>query len=351
MQKILIGGDRTQEPRLKSWLAAWGLPAGRLPDALHPAQVPVAHACAVIYACGSLQPLLPRPIGTTQAMSPRTAPLILIGSSVSPDLRAQAWLRIADPGPRGAALAAALKPCFESMGGSGPGTGFHDLVNHEMRTPLTAAGTALQTLAMQLARAGGPTLELVDVALRNVRRLERTVDWACDYMTDGIEDPSATAETAEVALVDLLEDLDDLCECETVTWSTAAGNWQAVVSLDRESWRRLLRQTLRAVDFLNSRRPVHIELSLLAPRSSPDAQPAGLLVAVNLPCGDGPHQDAASRLADEEADQLRRLLAFTVNPGLARRMELRFDIMRLAERLRLRLMVPLSLAESNCATC
>ncbi len=339
MQQILIGGDRSQDMRLRSWLAAWGLTTGRLPDDVHPAQVPLERARAVIYACGARQRVVPAPTAVAQAM----APLLLIGATAPPDLRAAAWLRIADPGPTGENLAAALKPCLAVAGGSADGTGFQDLVNHEMRTPLTAAGTALQTLAMQIERAGGPHLELVDIALRNIRRLERTVDWACDYLAAGAgESPHASAP-CETALLDILEDLDDLASGQTLTWSTTAGDWDAVVCLDRESWRRLLRQTLRAIEYQVPHQPIHLELSLLAPAAA--GSPSGLLMVVNLPCAPGSDQ-RQERRADDEVEQLRRLLAFTVNPALANRLELRFDIMRLSDRLRLRLMLPLVAAES-----
>lgn len=341
MQQILIGGDRSQEQRLRSWLAAWGLTAGRLPDDVHPAQVAAERAAAVIFACGAEDPRLPR-----RTPSPlTTAPLLLIGNAPPPDLRAAAWLRIADPGPTGANLAAALKPCLEAAASVAAGTGFQDLVNHELRTPLTAAGTALQTLAMQLERAGGHTLELVDIALRNIRRLERTVDWACDYLTEGASETAAAPVSTDVSLLDLLADLDDLVDRRSATWSSAAGDWQARVCLDRESWRRLLRQMLGAISYQAPQQPVHLDLSLQKPEAA--AAPSGLLVVVNLPCPAAPTSESRASTVDE-AEQLRRLLGFTINPTLAQRLELRFDIMRLSDRLRLRLLLPLVAADSLC---
>lgn len=351
MQEILIGGDRALEARLLSWMAAWGLAAGRLPDGMHPARVPADRASAVVYACDSRAAALTPEAALAGPMAQATAPLLLLGGNAPPDLLACAWLRVADPGPQGATLAAALKPCLEAVAGSCAGTGFQDLVNHEMRTPLTAAGTALQTLAMQMVRVGGPALDLVDVALRNIRRLERTVDWACDFMVEGAGEAPIAPQTSDIALVDLLEDLDDLARVEPLTWSTEAGDWHGAASVDRESWRRLLRQMLRAIRFLPARQPVHCELSLLPSGSESDPSPSGLLVVINLPYQEAFEQEGAvSCDPDAQAEQLRRLLAFTVNPALARRLDLRFDVMRLAERLRLRLMLPLAGAR-ECLLC
>jgi signal transduction histidine kinase len=225
------------------------------------------------------------------------------------------------------------------------GSGFQDLVNHELRTPLTAAGTALQTLARQLASAGGPSLELVDIALRNIRRLERTVDWACDYLSEGVTAAASPEPPAPVALLGMVEDLDELAAGQPVTWSTGAGDWEAAVHIDREAWRRLLRQMLRAVACLAPRQAAHLELSLVVPPAGD--LPDSLLVVVNL---DHPSAEVAGRdpRAVDAAEQLRRLLAFTVNPALARRLALRYDVMQLADRLRLRLLLPLDAVETCC---
>ncbi len=125
---------------------------------------------------------------------------------------------------------------------------FRDFLNHELRTPLTAAGTALQTLALQLERAGGPSLDLVDIALRNVRRLEQTVEWACDYVL--VDSSAVGCDSRGQPLTDLLEDIDDLEPQVELTWSTGMGDWQTRVDRCRATrWRRLLRQMLRAVGY------------------------------------------------------------------------------------------------------
>jgi signal transduction histidine kinase len=342
MLDILIGGDANQIPRVTTWLATWGLRARQLRADQHPAQVAADRASAVIFASGQQAAILPARVPATAAM----APLLLIGPTASPELREAAWIRIADPGPEGTALAAALRPLLESvLIRSADGTAFSDLVNHELRTPLTAAGTALQTLARQLERAGGPPLEMVDIALRNLRRLERTVDWACDYLTDGPLETLAWAPS-EVPLVDLLEDLDALEVPLPLTWASGMGDWDLSARIDRESWRRLLRQVLRAIALLAPGQAVHLDLAQLPDQADTEVA-GGLLLVFRLPQLDGGCREGRSALEDP-SEQLRRLLTFTVNPTLAHRLELRLDVMRLSDHLRLRLMLPLAGVDASC---
>ncbi|HOX25808.1 MAG TPA: hypothetical protein PLL30_10435 [Candidatus Krumholzibacteria bacterium] len=338
MVQFLIGGDERQGARLAGWLDLWGFQTARLDPCDHPACVPADRARAVLYACGPDAPPLPQAPRASVAV----APLVVVGTSPADDLGPSPWLRLPDPGPEGAALAAALRPCLDAATAAGNGTvGFRDFLNHELRTPLTAAGTALQTLALQMERAGGQSLELVDIALRNLRRLEQAVDWACDYVSEYPNQTTASS-TEGVTLTDLLEDLDDLDSPQPLTWATGAGDWQAPANLDRSSWRQLLRQVLRAVAYLAPGRPLHLDLNLVSPIAGGPAQ--GLLIAVDVTC-DGETERVQRTGVGDEAEQLRRLLAFTVSPELARRIELRYDVVRLSDHLRLRLMMPLACAE------
>ena len=332
MTLILIGGDHNHGRQLAQWLEAWGLRSAPLDPRDHPAAVPTAQACAVIYAYGPDEPSLPHASDPGAAM----APLVLVGEVHGSSLDEQAWTLVADPGPGGATLAAALRPCLEAAAGpSADGAGFRDFLNHELRTPLTAAGTALQTLALQLERAGGQSLELVDIALRNIRRLEQTADWACDYLA--VEPGSETSTDADMThLTDLLEDLDELDVSTLLTWATGAGDWDRSVAVSRENWRRMLRQVVRALGYQAPGQSIHLELSTLEDVE----RDTGLLMVFHLPRLDR-HEQVQRTGAEDEAEQLRRLLAFTVHPGLAQRLQLRFDVVSLSGHLRLRLMLPL----------
>jgi len=336
MTLILIGGDHNQGRQLAQWLEAWGLRSAPLDPGDHPAAVPSAQACAVIYVCGPDEPSLPQASGLGAA----TAPLVLVGGVHGSSLDEQAWTLVTDPGPGGATLAAALRPCLEAATGpAADGAGFRDFLNHELRTPLTAAGTALQTLALQLERAGGQSLELVDIALRNIRRLEQTADWACDYLA---VEPGTGADTDgdTTHLTDLLEDLDELDTSTPLSWATGAGDWDASVAVSRENWRRVLRQVVRALGYQAPGQSIHLELSTL----DDDERDSGLLMVFHLPRLD-PCEQVQRTGAEDEAEQLRRLLAFTVHPELARRLQLRFDVVSLSGHLRLRLMLPLDASD------
>jgi len=336
MAPILIGGDLDSGQQFAGWLRGWGLNSSRLAPETHPAAVPADQASAVIYACGPAAPPLPNDPGPTVG----AAPLVLVGPAGAPALASRAWTSLSDPGPGGRRLAAALRPCLDAdaVAATAP-PGFRDFLNHELRTPLTAAGTALQTLALQLERSGGPSLALVDLALRNLRRLEETVDWTCDYVADTAPaEPGGDEEAPR--LTELLQDLDELEAPLPLSWATGPGAWDLPVRIDRARWRRLLRQLLRAVAYQTPGQAVRLELSTL------DEEPEGpaLLLVFQLASGeqDVPVQRTG---AQNEAEQLRRLLAFTVNPDLSRRLGLRCDVVRLPEQLRLRVLLPLTVAE------
>ncbi len=334
MARILIGGDRSNRHQIEGWLDTWGLRSAPLSSGLHPATVPAGDASAVIYACGPEAPPVPDESPTAAAV----APLLLVGDATGARLGDCAWTHVDDPGPDGGRLAAALRPCLEAaMGDDQTGAGFRDFLNHELRTPLTAAGTALQTLALQLERAGGQSLDLVDIALRNVRRLEQTVDWACDYLASEPDNEMPTVGELN-CLTDLLQDLDELDVSVPLSWATGAGDWDAPVDVSRERWRRLLRQVLRAVGYQAPGQSVHLELSTVAE----DSNEPGLLLVFQLEPADAGDQVQRTG-AEDEAEQLRRLLAFTVNPDLARRLRLRFDVVRLTGHLRLRLLLPVGI--------
>ena len=173
MPQVLIGGDARGAERIQRWLGAWGLKAERLGPGEHPAAVSRSRARAVLFACGA-----PTDLAELSHRPTATAPLILVGAQPAGSLDSLAWERVVEPGHSGEVLASVLRPCLDDATGVSCGApGFRDFLNHEMRTPLTAAGMALQTLALHLESAGGPSLDLLDTALRNIRRLEQTVEW------------------------------------------------------------------------------------------------------------------------------------------------------------------------------
>jgi hypothetical protein len=332
MTRVLVGGDDRGCEQLWRWLEAWGLRARRLDPREHPATVSTERARAVVFAFGEQTSLPPAP-----AAAPAAAPLVVVGPGDAGELELLAWERVNDPGPAGERLAAALRPCLDTnavMQRGGPA--FRDFLNHELRTPLTAAGMALQTLALHLESAGGPSLDLLDTALRNIQRLEQTVEWATDYVVD---EPSAHAQQAlpPVQLTDLLADLDAIDSSLDLTWSTDVGVWEAETSIARDEWRRLLRQVHRALAFQQADAAVRLRVSLTG-----DQQ--GLLLVFEMP-----RRQNRGDLADTCEEQLRRLLTFTIHPDLARRLQLRYDVVLTGEGLRLRLLLPTMAGEPAAA--
>jgi len=234
-----------------------------------------------------------------------------------------------------------------SPGPGAHGEDFQDFVNHELRTPLTAAGTALQTLALHMERTGGRPHELLEIALRNLRRLEQTVDWAADVFGERGELP-ALGEPSVLPVADLVCDLDDVVAGSDVTWATDAGDWQAEVVVDRPAWRRLLRQVVRALASHAGSDGLHLDLRLVPELDGDDT--CGLMLVGNLPLGDPAASFCGSCGEDDDAEQLQRLLAFMVRPELAERLSLRADVVRLTGRLRLRLLLPLPCAAADLVT-
>ena len=332
MMQVFVGGDRQRVGQLQGWLTGWGLQCADLPDGGRPDAVPAAHAAAVIWVHGPQAPALAA-APPVPAAAASCAPLLLVGDGAPAHLATAAWAALDDAGPDGAQLAAVLRPCLERSGQAD--LDFHDFLSHELRTPLTAAGTALQMLALHMERAGGQSLELVDIALRNVRRLEQTIDWACDHFTGGGDAPDDAVE--EAALLDLLEDLDGVDAPVDLEWRTGAGDWSTRVVVGRQQWRRLLRQVLRAVGFHTPGERVSLEVSTVV-----GEQDTGLLLVFHLPYA---ARDTVSLAgAGDGPAQLRRLLDFTVHPEVAEGLRLRMDVVRLSEHLRLRLLLPVTVA-------
>ena len=138
---------------------------------------------------------------TTLTQAP--APVLVVGE---PDPAVAAGISLPDYGHEGFRLRGALDACLALAGPEGRpvadgrvGADILDILGHELRTPLTAIKTALEILAADLAvdltadlgadRSAAPLdgraerpqddnrVRMVQIALRNVQRLDRTVDW------------------------------------------------------------------------------------------------------------------------------------------------------------------------------
>jgi len=158
-------------------LAAWGLTgAVRSPVGLW--SLPTIHDCDAVLWFGPANAL---PAAGAADDSP--APLLLLGDD-DPDGRA--WQVVPPHEAGGARLRRALESCFartRSLRDAGVADPlrerYRDFLGHELRSPLTAIRTALEEIA---ASTGDDPLPMVRIALRNVRRLHRTLEWSQDVL-------------------------------------------------------------------------------------------------------------------------------------------------------------------------
>jgi hypothetical protein len=141
----------------------------------------------------------PDPAGQDMA-----APLVLLGDHPGSILLTRgAWRTVKNSGPEGVDLKFALVASLDEAArrrGRAPEQnapdGFLDFLGHELRSPLTAVKTALEVLQGELGGLGDGTNaslagissasgcggDMLDIALRNIKRLHQTVDWSQDLM-------------------------------------------------------------------------------------------------------------------------------------------------------------------------
>jgi signal transduction histidine kinase len=157
-------------------LAVWGLTAAvRTPVGLW--SLPTINDCDAALWFGPS-----RDLPAADGSDVPAAPLLLLGED---DHDGRAW-QVVPPHEAGSArLRRALESCFartRSLRDGGVADPlrerYRDFLGHELRSPLTAIRTALEEIA---AEPQDP-LPLVRIALRNVRRLHRTLEWSQDVL-------------------------------------------------------------------------------------------------------------------------------------------------------------------------
>ncbi len=318
MIRILIDGDPPRIRQLEDWLSEWGMLALPLPrGAGHPAAQPrtVTDAVVVFWGESLLDPGVD-PI----AFAEESAPLVLVGADRAPAaLRNSAAALVSGPGAQGERLREALRYCLERehprLETTAPPPARADyqaylqFFNHELRTPLTAAHMALEAASRALESCPhcASSLELIDRALRNLQRLQRTVDWAGDFVQGAVTGPAADPVSM---VADLLEDLDELEAPFPLTWE-ADLDWVSGAEVGRTEWRRVLRQIVQAVHYFRPGIAVHAVVGATA-------DPARLVVRLRFVGDIAPGRVNRTGLSDpvDSADELRRLLTFTISPGL-----------------------------------
>ena len=204
---ILIGGDFEAGASVRSLLQQWGMTCGRWTGPEADPGYPTIDECdAVILVHPTAA--VPFPDQGRESGTP-PAPMVLLGIHPGRVLLARdAWQVVPETGPDGAELKAALTACLERtcrLRGDAARPrwdedkqGYLHFLGHELRSPLTAAKTALEVLQGELGGMSpgdhdpGPDMEneglrdsrlkMLDIALRNIQRLHRTVDWSQDLL-------------------------------------------------------------------------------------------------------------------------------------------------------------------------
>ena len=95
-----------------------------------------------------------------------------------------------------------------------PSVRYREFLAHELRSPLAVVTAALEALADDAPAGNDDMRTLVDRALRNVRRLERTVEWSQSSLVLAEAPPVGPRCVLDrVEITDLLKDLG----CEVTT--------------------------------------------------------------------------------------------------------------------------------------
>ncbi len=221
------------------------------------------------------------------------------------------------------------------------------------RTPLTAAGTALQILSDHLdLEEKESRRELTAIALRNLKRLEQAATWCEDFLASRtLQDPVRWLEHNVHNLVTRAADVD--CPSNVfLEFADAAA--PRMMCGDDELFRRLVRQVLRALHYQAPGVPVALRVEVqVADQDTPSE--LHLLFAYceadNSPSRIG--NVARTRLtnADNSAvSELPRLLDFSVSPQLIALFKARFDVLQnqLRHDAVLKLALPVQQAEYVC---
>ncbi len=326
MSHVILGGDLRAEASLAQLLRQWGHTYAERVFSSRDAW-PTLEECDAVILGPKLSADLhgwPDAAGQEQA-----APLVLLGDHPGSILLTRgAWRTVKSSGPDGVdlkfALAASLDEAARRRGRvpvQNTPDGFLDFLGHELRSPLTAVKTALEVLQGELGGLGDETnaslggaagssgcgRDMLDIALRNIKRLHQTVDWSHDLM--GLE-AGLMSRGWETVPVDFL--VEALADRHLVSLDPAAA--KRTLETDPALMKVLLGQLVRVLEYT-------VPQGQLQVRIQPDPhQPRELVVVLTAVQGQGvpgPAQVNRTGLtrADghETADEINLLLKYVVS--------------------------------------
>ena len=233
---VLIDGESRILAEVHDFLRQWGLTVGRLPEAAGARGLASEAECdVVIFLCekdqdgseargGHLKSVPPEerePLGWEEP----AAPLLVIGRGrLAETMGGHACQHILEIGPGGSQLRKALEICLAKQGRIGsmaPNRGDRDqqlhFLGHELRSPLTALKTALEVVQGDLGGVSGLSpegempasdrsrLRMLEIALRNVRRMHHAVEWSQSLLK--FEDSRPQSARRQISLSRLAEEL------------------------------------------------------------------------------------------------------------------------------------------------
>lgn len=239
MPHALVTGDRQRCEQIRLRLEMLGLTVAVVdPAAAVPASV--GECDLLVHDSTARHAVVPR----QAAGELPDAPVVLLGDS-----RPGPWSCVAWEDLDGPAFAAAVRSCvhraWELRGASvpsSPSVRYREFLAHELRSPLAVVAAALEALDSGLidgsAASGDDARSVVDRALRNVRRLERTVEWSQSSLVLAEVPPVGPRQVLDLAEVaDLLQDLG----CQTAAVAGADGH----VETDPDLLHDVVRQMIR----------------------------------------------------------------------------------------------------------
>lgn len=218
MAHIILYGDESRCAPIRAQLVRWGLTVGS-PAAGDPAPEGVGvDACDVVLVVGGAAAGLPGPVAVSdggRGAAPAAPRFYLSDEELADGCPSSLLPRLLDAGRLAADTRAA-----------GAGAVLEDgddvhRIGHELRSPLTAIKTALELMESDLGQwRADPAdveaqLKMLQIALRNVRRLHRAIEWSQMLLAGPrVEaDPLTAADQAPSARTALVEDAPCLRDC------------------------------------------------------------------------------------------------------------------------------------------
>ncbi|RKZ20148.1 hypothetical protein DRQ50_00315 [bacterium] len=251
MAHAIITGDPQQADRVRIRLEMLGLTVA---ETELPAMSSVGDCDLVVHVATARHSDVPhRPTGELPQ-----APLLCLGAP-----RSSAWESVPARELDHGLFAAAVRSCVDRAwdlrrrpSPESPPERYRDFLSHELRSPLSVVATTLRALDETLVTRGGSADErdLIVRALRNVQRLERTVDWS--QRTLMLTDIPPVRTLQALSADELAERLDHL----GVT-PAAHTDGEQVVETDPDLLAAMVQQLVRACDCLSPDLQIHLTLA------------------------------------------------------------------------------------------